>query len=131
MMGVSLRFALAAGLHLRNVGPPATLEMETWCGRGGVYSQSKVFFAPLSGGLASFPTTNARVPLPQVSLRTSQSEGTAYSSERGDSDTVTRLLFLGAWIMIALILQKAPAKLYSPQLCVDSWGRIQTDTTDL
>ncbi|KAF2677069.1 hypothetical protein K458DRAFT_424257 [Lentithecium fluviatile CBS 122367] len=138
MVGISLRFALAAGLHLRNDDPSALLNkketlVRTWWSLHSIES----LLCAIIGRPCIIPNDECTVPLPQIAPKmsshsdSSNSQKSTHSSSRGDSDTVTRSSFLGARVTIALILQKALAKLYSPQLSVDSWDRVQNDITAL
>jgi hypothetical protein len=136
MIGISLRFALAAGLHLRNDNPSITANkketlVRTWWGLHCIES----FLCTIIGRPCIIPNDECTVPLPKAatgepiddSVRTEES----MRSARGDLNTVRRSSLLDAHVAIALIIQKTLAKLYAPQLSVDSWGRIQTDITTL
>ena len=139
MVGISLRFALAAGLHLRNDDPAAMANkketlVRTWWSLHSIES----LLCTIIGRPCIIPNNECTVPLPQIvpkkpifDSNTPTSRDSTHSSSRGDSDTVTKSSFLGARVTIAIIMQKALAKLYAPQLAVDSWGRVQSDITAL
>lgn len=154
MIGISLRFALAAGLHLRNddsSASPSKKEtlIRTWWSLHSVES----LLCTLIGRPCVIPNDQCTVPLPSVSSEGQSGDGSSVESTnqahwqnkgtallrrsspdtsiRGDSDTVTRISFLGARVTMGLIMQKALSRLYSPQTTVDSWEQIQEEIESL
>lgn len=154
MIGTSLRFALAIGLHLRNDDPFASPNkkeslVRIWWSLHSIES----LLCALIGRPCIIPNDECTVPLPQV-IPEEQSEHSVPSqligqihrrrksiallrasssdtSSRGDSDAVTSASFLGARVAIDLIMQKALSKLYSPRTSADSWERIQGNIASL
>jgi hypothetical protein len=137
MVGIALRFALAAGLHLRNDDPStmATKKetlVRTWWSLHSIES----LLCAIVGRPCIIPNDECTVPLPHIgpekmSTESNTSHSSAQSAARGDSDTVTRSSFSGARVTMAIIMQKALAKLYAPQLAADAWDRVQSDITAL
>ncbi|KAF2638297.1 hypothetical protein P280DRAFT_80590 [Massarina eburnea CBS 473.64] len=136
MIGISLRFALAAGLHLRNENPKAApVQTESLVRTWWSLHSIETLLCAIIGRPCIIPNDQCTVPLPQVTSHwgdgpLSQSSNSTNSS-RGEPDTVTRSSFLGARVVIALIMQKTLFKLYSPRISTDSWDSIQRDITSL
>lgn len=155
MIGISLRFALAVGLHLRNEDPSLAQEkkeglVRIWWGLHSIES----LLCTLIGRPCIIPNADCTVPLPEVvtakqssggepssvrrpkrfkgqGLPLSFSRTSSQPSGRGPADQVAHDSFLGARVTIALIVQKALSKLYSPRASVESWEHIQQDIGSL
>ncbi|KAF1955254.1 hypothetical protein CC80DRAFT_549461 [Byssothecium circinans] len=137
MIGISLRFALAAGLHLRNDDPSAPeaksqIMVRTWWSLHSI----ETLLCGIIGRPCIIPNDECTVPLPQVlpqqgTSPQSECSNSTNTSRRGDADAVTRSSFFGARVTIALIMQKALSKLYSPRISADSWDSVQRDITSL
>jgi hypothetical protein len=135
MIGISLRFALAAGIHLRNEDPsaPATKTetlVHTWWSLHSI----ETLLCAIIGRPCIIPNDECSVPLPQDLPQLdhlSPSSNSTNSFRRGDTYAVTSSSFLGARVTIALIMQKTLSKLYSPRISADSWDSIQRDITSL
>lgn len=149
MIGISLRFALAAGLHLRN-GDPLALPTKkeslarTWWSLHSIEN----LLCTLIGRPCVIPNDQCTVPLPGESSRKSSIDwartyaGNPDYQYGEDSPPVTntpsdsgvdtnaantRASYFGSCVKISLIVQKALSKLYSPQASVDSWKQVQKE----
>lgn len=154
IIGISLRFALAAGLHLRNDNPlasPSKKEtlIRTWWSLHSIES----LLCTLIGRPCVIPNNQCTVPLPSVSPEEQSGDGSSVestnqahwrnkgtallrqssseTSSKGNLDTVTRTSFLGARVTMGLIMQKVLSRLYSPQTTVNSWKQIQEEIKSL
>lgn len=153
-IGVSLRFALAVGLHLRNEdsnAPPMKKEslVRVWRGLHAVEN----LLCGIIGRPCVIPDEQCTVPLPQVLLEEQSgnnvpphlrdpmrtgSQGATFSRtlpseklSRRKSDEIARRSFLVACITIDLIMRKALSKLYSPRTATGSWKEVQKDIASL
>ncbi len=151
MIGVSLRLALAVGLHLRNDDQsalPSKKEhlIRTWWSLNSIEN----LLCTLIGRPCVIPKDQCTVPLPTMpSGRSLENKGSAMLrnqnhlesnsfpptskllSSRADTEIATRASFLGACVTIAAIIEKALSKLYSPQTFDDSWKQIQKEIDTL
>ena len=154
MIGISLRFALAVGLHLRNDDLSATPSkkedlIRTWWSLLSIES----LLCTLIGRPCVISNDQCTVPLPLGTLEgqsgdrspielknpmywkgksTTFPRRSSLGPQSGhDSDATTRTSFLGARVTMDLIMQKALSKLYSPRTTVDSWKQIQKDIGSL
>ncbi|KAH7111295.1 hypothetical protein B0J11DRAFT_543426 [Dendryphion nanum] len=134
MIGISLQFALAAGLHLRNDDPSTTADKKESLKRiwWSLHSIESLACA-LIGRPCIIPNNEYTVPLLQVFPRqyshdviTSRSRDPIRngSGSIGHSEKYSfkRTSFLGARVTIALIMQEALSKLYPPRTPVTSLG---------
>ena len=154
MIGTSLRFALAVGLHLRNDDPSASPKhkeslVRTWWSLHSIESQ----LCALIGRPCIIPNNECTVPLPQV-LPVEQSinnvlprirdptgirrENIALSepsrldiSTRRVLETDMHVSFLRARVKLAVIMQKALSKLYLPRASMVPWQQTQKEITSL
>ncbi|CAI6339597.1 unnamed protein product [Periconia digitata] len=136
MIGIALRFALAAGLHLRNDDPSTpSAQNETMINTWWSLQVIESLLCSIIGRPCVIPDQECTVPLPRAlgasPPRPNSSTGRMSKSSRDGSDTVTSASFLGAWVTIALLTQEALSKLYSPRATTDSWHIIQGDITSL
>lgn len=151
VIGVSLRFALAVGLHLRNTDPSSSQSkkeslVQTWWSLHAI----EILLCTLIGRPCVIPKDQCTVPLPSVLSRkpsknseSAQVRDLDYQNNQDnppttdttlswiDTDTATRASYLGARVTISLIIQKTLSKLYSPQTSVDSWQQIQKQIESL
>lgn len=148
MIGTSMRFALAAGLHLRNGDPFASFGKkeslaQTWWALQSIES----LLCTLIGRPCVISNDQCTVPLPTDPNRRlsangarAQLENLSYqesednppttdvpSGEVNTNATVTRASYLEACVRVGLIVQKALSKLYSPQASVGSWKQVQEE----
>ncbi|KAF5852443.1 hypothetical protein GGP41_007844 [Bipolaris sorokiniana] len=154
MIGKSLRFALAVGLHLRNDDPSASPKhkeslVRTWWSLHSIESQ----LCALIGRPCIIPNNECTVPLPQV-LPVEQSINNVLPrirdptgirrenitlSELSRLDISTRRVletdmhvsFLQARVKLAVIMQKALSKLYLPRASMVPWQQTQKEITSL
>lgn len=151
MIGISLRFALAVGLHLRNDDPSASPSrkeslVRIWWGLHSIEG----LICTIIGRPCVIPSDQCTVPLPSVApgrqpsyknpaesinpmhwRRLNITSSRSDSSGRGNSNTVARTSFLGACVTMGLIVQKALSRLYSPRTAVDSWEQVQMQIDSL
>jgi hypothetical protein len=130
MIGTSLRFALAVGLHLRNddsSASPFVKEslVQLWWSINSIESQVCV----LIGRPCIILNDACTVPLPQGTtlLETTSS----YTANQGGKGPTMHTTFLRARIRITIIMQKALSKLYSPRISTESWERTHALVTTL
>jgi hypothetical protein len=148
MIGTSLRFALAVGLHLRNDDPSASRKQKENLGRIWWSLQSiESQLCALIGRPCIISNDECTVPLPR-SMPEEQSRNTVSphlrdlvgirstsiassqtcsleTASRDELGTSTRYSFLQSRTTISVIMQKALSKLYLPRTSIDSWERIQ------
>ncbi|KAL6171730.1 hypothetical protein ACJQWK_02736 [Exserohilum turcicum] len=152
IVGISLRFALAAGLHLRNEDPNAKQHrkehlVQTWwslhaietllcasIGRPCVISNDECT-VPLPHGFSDEQVGNASQLPVKTAKKANLTSGSisrksmqGYSDDRDDPWTPS---FLVARVKIAVIMQKALTKLYSPRTASSSWECVQKDIASL
>jgi len=152
MIGISLRFALATGLHLRNDDPSVPKQkkhsqVRTWWSIQSIES----LVCALIGRPCTIPNDECTVPLPfglsdddpklDLALdwvspiqRTPADfpEATPLdASNRGNRSDVVRASYFGARIVISLLMRKALSKLYLPQTSADRWDQIQKEIISL
>jgi hypothetical protein len=156
MIGISLRFALAVGLHLRNEDPSAPSERkETLVRLWWSLHSVECLLSSITGRPCIIANEDCTVPLPETlphekkqgsqsaSGRTSRahhdhnSSGASPSSS-GASDSVSRadssicaLPFLSDHVKISLITRRVLKNLYSASTASASWERIQTQISSL
>ncbi|KAF2703841.1 hypothetical protein K504DRAFT_507750 [Pleomassaria siparia CBS 279.74] len=155
MIGISLRFALAVGLHLRNEDPQAPQDkkessVRIWWSLHSV----ECLLSSITGRPCIIANEDCTVPLPQIlpetkdnrkpsrSSRSSRggryeysttSSGTSPTTSSGTSEAVSRSEgrvvaspFLHAHIEIGLTTRKVLKKLYSARTSMVSWESIQS-----
>jgi hypothetical protein len=130
MIGTSLRFALAVGLHLRNDDPSASpfvkeSLVQLWWSIHSIESQVCV----LIGRPCIILNDACTVPLPTgtTPLETTSS----YTANQGENVPTMHISFLRARIKITIIMQNALSKLYLPRQSTESWERTHTIITTL
>lgn len=132
MVGMSLRFALAVGLHLRNDDPSASTSkketlLRTWWG---LYSIESLL-CTLIGRPCIILNDQCTVPLPQAHTEGQSGDSSFHQSPPRQTGAATRAPFVRARVTISLIVQKALSKLYTPQTSVNSWAYIQGEIASL
>jgi hypothetical protein len=155
MIGISLRFALAVGLHLRNDDPSASPFVkeslaQLWWSINSIESQ----VCALIGRPCIIPNDECTVPLPTaiperrsrssathqlLNLPRMDSGNTTHSDESSSSDTVNRgepvaitpTSFLQARIKITIIMQRTLSKLYRPRISMKPWEQTHKEITML
>jgi hypothetical protein len=155
MIGISLRFALAVGLHLRNDDATASPFVKEnlahlWWSINSIESQ----VCALIGRPCIIPNDECTVPLPTaISERRSRSSvahqlrtlprmdsgNTTHSDESSSSETVNRsepvpitpTSFLQARIKITIIMQRTLSKLYRPRISTKPWEQTHKEITTL
>ncbi|PVI05666.1 hypothetical protein DM02DRAFT_650343 [Periconia macrospinosa] len=133
LIGIALRYALAAGLHLRNDDTSASSNknevlVNTWWSLHSIES----LLCTIIGRPCIISDEECTVPLPQSSDSPSPQPGKrSQNSSRHGSDADTSKSMFGAWVTVALIMQKALSRLYSPRIIAGSWHKIQEDITSL
>lgn len=151
MIGISLRLALALGLHLRNEDPstPASKKetlVRTWWSLHSI----ECVLSAVTGRPCIIGHEDCTVSLPHIFSKVYSNVGnasggtparsdyrasTAQSSSIGGSSpgrmTAAPLSYLDAHINIGLITQKVLAKLYSPRTSTQSWEYIQKAIPEL
>ncbi|PSN73969.1 hypothetical protein BS50DRAFT_566888 [Corynespora cassiicola Philippines] len=128
MIGISLRFALAAGLHVQNDNFSTSLKQKEglvriWWSLHSIES----LICGVIGRPCIIPNDECTVPLPDAVFG---NRGLRMPTQN-DSDPTTNLTFLGARSKVALIMQKILSKLYSPQTSAASWEYIQNEIASL
>ncbi|KAF2625798.1 hypothetical protein BU25DRAFT_345214 [Macroventuria anomochaeta] len=142
MVGVSIRLALALGLHLRNEDPRADttkkeMLLRTWwslhsiecllssiTGRPPIIS-SEDYTVPLPGGISTKQRpASKRQPSSLVSQKIQEESSSASSSNDADD-------YLISTIDISLLTQRVLASLYAPRTAVRSWQDVQGKIKDL
>jgi hypothetical protein len=151
-IGISLRYALAAGLHLKNEDPHARQDrkeylVRTWWSLHSI----ETLLCAIIGRPCVIPNDECTVPLPQLlpdeesddaSLSRSKAArhggmtsvaGSNHSSldSGGNPGSPGTSTFLIARITINIIMQKALSKLYSARTASGSWERVQRDIASL
>jgi hypothetical protein len=155
MIGISLRFALAVGLHLRNDDPSASPFVkeslsQLWWSINSIESQ----VCALIGRPCIIPNDECTVPLPTAiperrsrrsgphqmrslprmdSGVTTASDGSSSSdtANRGETVTIMPTSFLQARIKITIIMQKTLSKLYRPRISTRLWEQTHKEITTL
>lgn len=150
MIGVSIRLALALGLHLRNDDPNIPLHkkeavLRTWWTLHAIECQ----LSAVTGRPCVLSHEDCTVALPQTwseELRdtTGRVDSTQPSERNEPSPTTTsdRILeksrrlysprsYLDAHLHIGLIMQKLLSALYSPRVSHYSWKHVQQDISKL
>lgn len=140
MIGISIRFALAVGLHLRNENPsvaPARKELliQTWWALQSV----ECLLSAITGRPCVISNDVCTVPLPQSFLddrmqssapgdfshSTRSSFSTTSTIEGSQANVSSPLSYLRSRIRIGLIAQETLSRLYSPRTATKSWDSIQ------
>jgi hypothetical protein len=131
MIGVSIRLALALGLHLRNEDPSGSemakeIHVHTWWSLHSI----ECLVSTMTGRPTAVPVEDCTVPLPaslaehqrsKESSRDSRrtlNEHTASMAEQSASNASRHLV---SRIKLTLIKQKVLINLYSPRTAVQSW----------
>ncbi|CAI6315056.1 unnamed protein product [Periconia digitata] len=146
-IGVSLRFAITVGLHLRNDDPSAPASkkedlVQTWWS---LYSIENLL-CTLVGRPCTIANDQCTVPLPHIlpgelvgHNNTNSLNDLDYQNRQGDlptrnaffnqvaTENVSQSTFLGVFVAMRIITEKALSKLYSPQTPVHSWQQIQKE----
>ncbi|KAE8837832.1 hypothetical protein PTNB73_04160 [Pyrenophora teres f. teres] len=151
MIGLSIRLALALGLHLRNEDPSLDdakrepLVRAWWCLHSIECLVSSITGRPPvianEDCTVSHPQTMSRSPDQDSSasrqtsrIRTSysppQTNASSSTSESGRQGTGESHYFV-AYIDLTLISQKVLLNLYSPRTAIQSWEHVQTKITQL
>ncbi|KAF1945611.1 hypothetical protein EJ02DRAFT_451329 [Clathrospora elynae] len=151
MIGLSMRLALALGLHLRNEDPSLDdakkepLARTWWClhsieclvcsitGRPPVIGNEDCTialpFAPSRASnrdsISSRPTSRVR-----TSYGSPQTNGSNSTSE-SDKKSTAEMRYFPTYINLTLISQKVLLSLYSPRTAVQSWENVQNKITEL
>ncbi|CAI6342375.1 unnamed protein product [Periconia digitata] len=125
MIGLSLRSALAVGLHLRNTDESASagkkdMLMRTWWGLHSIES----LVSATTGRPCVIAAEDCTVLLPQAQ-RTSEVPFPADPLSKGDSESYMDLPLFEIGIRQRLIIQKALELLYSPRASKKSWEQTQ------
>lgn len=141
MIGISIRFALAVGLHLRNENPSADrakkegLARTWWC-----LHSIECLVSSITGRPPIIAEEQCTIPLPQNHLKNNSRDSSASGratrirrdcssphapagSSTSDSDrrTADEDQFLLAYIGVTRISQKVLYTLYSPRTAAESW----------
>ncbi|KAF2729595.1 hypothetical protein EJ04DRAFT_446943, partial [Polyplosphaeria fusca] len=144
LIGISLRFALAVGLHLRNENPSAALQrkealVRTWWGLHSV----ETLLSTITGRPSIISDNDCTVPLPglmpgeegQVQLEKLIRRSSQTTSPYGNSNRSVAAPIIGSYldanVRINLITQKVLTRLYSPSVASESWERVQGTITSL
>ena len=132
MIGVSIRLALALGLHLRNEDPGADASKKEMLSRTwwSLYSIECLVNA-ITGRPPIISNEDCTVPLPRVlpgemqpvSKRRSSKHASRFSSERSPrtSSSESADTYLVSTINIALLMQRVLTGLYAPRTASHSW----------
>ncbi|PVH93523.1 hypothetical protein DM02DRAFT_661868 [Periconia macrospinosa] len=146
-IGVSLRFAVTVGLHLRNDDPSASSSkkedlVRTWWSLHSIEN----LLCTLVGRPCVIASDQCTVPLPHIlpgELAGHNNTGSLndldYQDRQGGlptrnaffsqvaTENVSQSTFLGASAAMSIITEKALSKFYSPQTSVHSWKQIQKE----
>jgi hypothetical protein len=124
MIGISIRLALALGLHLRNENASQDeakkepLVRTWWCLHAIECLVSSITGRPPVIGDEDC-TVSMPKPIPESLNRNNNSSG--HSSARSSTSQVDESVYLVAYINLNLISQKVLLTLYSPRTAVQSW----------
>ncbi|PSN72565.1 hypothetical protein BS50DRAFT_658531 [Corynespora cassiicola Philippines] len=151
VIGISLRFAVSIGLHLRNEDPNASVNrkedmVRTWwalrsveCILGAIEGRPCIISE--EDTTARLPGNNTRSPNIFGSDTDAQSRYSTFrrhSSTNTTSSTISSVAsieagssFLVAHIKIGLITQKVLKSVYSARTAVESWGNLQKEISNL
>jgi hypothetical protein len=131
MIGISLRFALAVGLHLRNEDPSAPPDgketlVQTWWSLHSV----ECLLSSITGRPCIIDNEDCTVPLPEPVLHEKKQGGTSESFGHAKGRPIASP-FLSEHVKISLITRKVLKNLYSARTASSSWEHIQTVISSL